>query len=126
MKLRIRANTLRFRLTQGECAALADGGICEEQTILAPGQVFTYKIVAVAGKGIIRCVFEAGALAVFVGDESIKEWAEGAQVGMEATLPNGAEPGLFVIVEKDFKCLTPRAEDEDRDTFPNPLEGHSC
>ena len=37
---------------------------------------------------------------------------------------SGAEPfsveALEVLIEKDFTCVTPRAGEEELDTFPNP------
>ena len=33
------------------------------------------------------------------------------------------EDKLSILVEKDFKCLTDRSEDES-DMFPNPKESH--
>ena len=49
----------------------------------------------------------------------VKEWVKTDLEGFDAIMDNGTEEGLYVLVEKDWQCLTPRDEDES-DLFPNP------
>ncbi|NNF22589.1 MAG: hypothetical protein HKN67_11665 [Saprospiraceae bacterium] len=49
--------------------------------------------------------------------------ADDQQVGFEGYLSGNSAEGLLIKVEKDFKCLTERKEDES-DLFKNPLSSH--
>ncbi|MEZ4932033.1 MAG: hypothetical protein R2788_07940 [Saprospiraceae bacterium] len=49
------------------------------------------------------------------------DWSRSDEVGLEDDMPLGDGNALHILVEKDFKCLTERSEDES-DLFPNPNE----
>jgi hypothetical protein len=119
MKLRIRDNTLRFRLTQSEVDALGRGTAVEATTRIAPGQAFTYRLES-AGDGQFSAAFSHGLLRVCAPAATVKGWAEGTEEGFAGELPVAGEPPLKVTVEKDFACLKPRDPAEDRDAFPHP------
>jgi hypothetical protein len=55
----------------------------------------------------------------------MRAWSEESQIGIYATLPIGPAGSLEIAVEKDFACLDGRDEDN-QDTFANPLEGKVC
>jgi hypothetical protein len=114
MKLRIRGNTLRYRLTQGEVAALAEGRAVVEEVVFGEGR-FTYEIVA--GKGAPGMDVHASAwrISVVIPGELARAWGESEEVGLSADAN-----GIKLVVEKDFACLKPRAGEEDADAFPNP------
>ena len=46
----------------------------------------------------------------------IKDWHLNDKVGFEAEMDNGC----YILVEKDFQCLVPRAEEAEDDLYPNP------
>ncbi len=52
-------------------------------------------------------------------------WATGDDVAIETKLSVGGGRELQVLVEKDFTCLN-GTEEQNRDTFPNPLAGSKC
>ena len=122
MKLRIRGNSVRLRLTQTEVKKLTEEGIVEEKTEFGNGQVLVY---AVSSSNQIKSVtasFENNRLDILLPNEAAQNWAENEEVGISESLGS-----LQILVEKDFKCLTPRAGDEDSDTFPHPNEKtHNC
>jgi hypothetical protein len=64
-------------------------------------------------------------LLVEVPREMAARWATGDEVGMEAKLSVGGGRELHVLVEKDFACLN-GTDEQNRDTFPNPLAGTKC
>lgn len=127
MKLRIKGNTLRLRLSQREVADFAAGSEVSE-TLTFPGGVFLrYAIrMETAQNEAVVCRMEDACLMVATNAGTAQAWAGTDQVGFEAILDNGTEKGLFILVEKDFKCLTPRAAGEDEDSFPNPEAAHNC
>ena len=120
MKLRIKGNTVRIRLTQTEVDHLAEHAVVRESTAFPNGQTLLYAVFSgdqFAGK------FDNNEVSVIIPKAIIKEWADSNQVAIdhEFVLENGSK--LSILVEKDFKCLTERPEDE-TDMFPNPDQNH--
>lgn len=112
MKLRIKGNTIRLRLTQSEVAAVANGDVVVEMTPLA--QPFTYAL-ETSGE-TIGAAFAAGRMTVNIPHAVALQWASTEEVSLR-----GREGGVEILVEKDFACLIPREGEEDPDAFPNPL-----
>jgi len=121
MKLRIRGNTIRFRLTQPEVERLRAGQAVRETTEFAPGQVLAYALEPTAGIGALHAGFENGAAWVRLPERDVAEWAGGNAVGIY-----GHSGVLEVAIEKDFQCLTRTGAPEEADAFPNPLAGGKC
>jgi hypothetical protein len=119
MKLRIQGNSLRFRLTRSEVAGLHESAIIEETTYFSVDSGLTYRIRKGAG-GDIRAEFTDGAITVHVPANMIDGWATSDNVGI-----NARDGQLRIAIEKDFRCLTRREEDE-ADAYPHPVEQPSC
>ena len=115
MKLRIRNNSIRLRLTQTEVAQLRDSGAVEEHIEFEQGQRLTYRIQADADRQTLSADYRDGNILLTVPKPMVTAWANSSQVGMEAT------GTLHVLVEKDFKCLNPTDPEDNVDTFPNPI-----
>ena len=113
MKIRIKGNSLRFRLTKSDVAQFAEDGYAEETTDFG-NHVFTY---AVQKNNLhnLSAVFENSKITLFMPERMADEWAITDKVGFEYT-----ENGLHLLIEKDFKCLDNVAEDQS-DNYPNPL-----
>jgi hypothetical protein len=116
MKLRIRDNSIRLRLSKGEVAAFAENGIIESRTNLAGGDL-VYALRA-AAQPDLSADFANGRIEIVVPEPTARKWAETDEVGIEGTAGK-----VSILIEKDFKCLTPRAGEDESDTFPNPAEG---
>ena len=126
MKLRIRGNSLRFRLTQEEVKQLEGGGSVVESLRLGPlpQQQLTYSLHSRVDAQAIALEYRSGTLGVFLPSQMCEGWMDSDQVGFRGEIPvEGGEP-VTVLVEKDFACLTPRDPVEDAGAFPNP--GDSC
>lgn len=121
MKLRIRAHTLRLRLTRSEVDAIGRGEAVTETTPFPDGSVFTYSLVP-AGAAVTAILerSEAGSrMVVQVPVAAARDWARSDAVGFDGE--NAIEVGpMHILIEKDFACLAPRPGDEGIDTFPNP------
>ncbi len=115
MKLRIRGNTLRYRLTQGEVTALAEGRPVAEEVNFGDGR-FTYEIVPQDGAPGLDARASAWRISVVVPGATAREWNESNEVGLSGETASG----IKLLVEKDFACLKPRVGEEDADAFPNP------
>jgi hypothetical protein len=120
MKLRIFGNSLRLRLSQSEVTALAASGKVEDRISFgkSAGQSLTYTLLT-ADVPNISASFDNGAIRVDVPRDLARNWAGSDEVSLKAEQPLDSGDSLKILIEKDFKCLTPRDEDES-DNFPNP------
>ena len=124
MKLRIRRNTLRLRLSRGEVNDLAERGEVRESIAFgtATTERLGYAVVASDEAEETSARLSAGSVEVLVSRALAREWAANETVGFEADQAIGAGLSLHILVEKDFACLTPRKGEDDADAFPNPNE----
>jgi 3-methyladenine DNA glycosylase Mpg len=113
MKIRIKGNSLRYRLTKTDVERFAEEGYLEEQTVFGNG-VLTYAL-QVYGSNELSASFEDNKITLFMPEIMAEDWATTDRVGFEET----AGP-LYLLIEKDFKCLDNVAEDQS-DNYPNPL-----
>jgi hypothetical protein len=120
MKLRIRGDSLRLRLTRSEVSELMAGKAVIERMRLGPGAVFEYRLATDAGTAAPRADLDKGALVVRLPVQTASDWANSETVGIEARQANGADQGLLILVEKDFPCLAPRPHEDDSDAFARP------
>jgi hypothetical protein len=123
MKLRLRSNSLRFRLTQREVLKLLTEGSMQESVRFSPveSDLLTYSLHSVGGSGGITARFNNGVIRVEVPKSLVETWANTDQVGIDSTQSIAEEKTLRIVIEKDFRCLQPRSEVDERDNFPNPL-----
>ncbi len=100
MKLRMRSNSLRLRLTRSEVDRLAEQGSIVE-TVTFPGNTqLTYALKCNADEDGIRAAFENGAITIFVPPREAADWARTERVGI-----SGDAGPLAVLIEKDFQCM---------------------
>ena len=106
MKLRIRGDSLRLRLTKPEVARLAEVGLVEEVTSF-PGAKLAYAVAF--GGDVVAASFADGRILVQIPAERGRTWCRSDEVGIadETTTPH-------VLIEKDWACVKPRS-DEDPD-----------
>ena len=114
MKLRIRGNSIRMRLTRSEVERVGRGEPVEETVSLFP-MPFKYSLTARETMKI-EPIFDGGNLAVVVPAHEAEAWAKGDAVGMETE--DGAE--VKVLIEKDFACVKPRTGEDETDMFDHP------
>jgi hypothetical protein len=119
MKIRLQANSVRIRLTQSEVRRIADGGVVEETTAFSPLAKLCVRVEPSPHVQKPIATFENQNLTLRLQLKEAREWAESEQVGIEAEQPIGDGAFLRILVEKDFQCLHPRA-DEISEAFPNP------
>ena len=89
MKLRIRGNTLRLRLTQGEVRQLRASGEVSDAVHFGPDRALHYALVA----GEVdepRARFEGDRITVELPRASANAWADSDAVGIEHDQPPGA------------------------------------
>ncbi len=121
MKLRIRGNSIRLRLTKSDIAQFAAGGKIEEIVefgIAMPS--LSYRLEKNGEADTVSASFEDNCLKISVPKTAAEEWVNSERVGIESAQPISDNNVLRILVEKDFACLDKRAGDEDSDTFTNP------
>ena len=81
MKLRIRGNSIRLRLTQGEVAQLADEGRVEDATDFGGGVKLNYVLQLDDTRDIVSTTFADATITVSVPDAVADTWCTTDQVG---------------------------------------------
>ncbi len=119
MKIRIKGNSIRFRLSKSEVDAFGASGYCESSTQFTDN-TFTYSLVAVHDQTELKASFDAKGIQVLMPQHWADEWVATQRVGFESQMPLDSEKSLQILIEKDFQCLDDRGEDES-DMYPNPL-----
>jgi len=120
MKLRIRDNSIRLRLTRGEVDALRADGLVKGRTEFPAGPEFGYALESSPASVQPEAFFSDRSMTIRVPEAMALAWASSEQVSIqgEQTLDDGGL--LSILVEKDFTCLAPREGEDESDMFPNP------
>lgn len=127
MKLRIKGNSIRLRLSQADVAEFAKNGKVEERTEFGGlSQSFVYSIAAETGAEKISAHYENGRISITVPQAVAENWRQTEETGIsgEQELPAGKT--LRILIEKDFACLAPRAGEDETDNFPHPKSEKNC
>lgn len=123
MKLRFRNNSLRLRLNRREAETVAAGSTLKEQVFFPGGNTFAYSLEATE-RVHAEASFQKGTLRVATPSLELKEWANGAAIGIYFELPaNGSM--LKIAIEKDLECVEAAPEERDPDAFPRSA-GNNC
>ncbi|MRG45824.1 hypothetical protein GFS24_11910 [Chitinophaga sp. SYP-B3965] len=121
MKIRIRGNSIRYRLDKLDIQALKENGKVEEETHIGPSSL--HFCIRISDKQKVK--LEGSAVHMSILAEKAAEWIDTDQVGIQFEQQNPDNSVLKILIEKDFKCLTEREED-DSSAFENPLAQHDC
>ena len=123
MKLRLRGDSLRLRLTQSEVLALRDQGFWQDTTALGPagGPSLAYRVESTdsAAPEVFFTKGDQAVVTIRIPSAEIAPWSQSTQVGIYFS----ETWGLKVAVEKDFRCLDPSRDEDETDNFTNPNEG---
>jgi len=128
MKLRMKNNSVRLRLTQGEVARFDETGVVEETIEFGgeTGEQFIYALEKHPENEEIKAQFENNRITVFVPKQIADRWTRTEQVGIENAQAIAGGKTLRLLIEKDYACLAPRPLEDDQDAFPNPSAGNVC
>ncbi len=123
MKLRIRDNSVRLRLTRTEVDTLRSTGRVSATTSFPEGRRLEYALQCGDDGGQLAATMNGGLITVHVPAAVALEWAESDQVSLsgQQVLDDGAS--LTLLVEKDFACLAPREGEDESDMYPHPKSG---
>ena len=127
MKLRIKGNSLRLRVSRSELARFQAGGRIEETIhfTAAPEATLTYALESALSSSPVSVRYGSREVTVVLSKDRARIWGDETEVGVYTTLDMGPTGSLEVVVEKDFACLD-RSDEDNSDTFSNPLAGATC
>jgi hypothetical protein len=127
MKLRIKGNSLRFRLSRSEVARLLAGDRLEETVHFAPQAEarFTYALQQDRAITAPHVHYAHNRVVVLLPVAQARTWGSTDQVGIAGDIDLGDFGSLSLLIEKDFACLD-RSDEDNQDTFANPNAGATC
>jgi hypothetical protein len=119
MKIRIKGNCLRYRLTRPEVERFSETGLVEERVNFGSAAL-CYALCRTAA-GELSAEFKDNRITLYLPAALVEEWVRTDKVGFEHRMPvNGTEEHLYLLVEKDYTCLD-NVEEDQSDNYPNPL-----
>jgi len=127
VKLRVRDNSIRLRLTQTEVELARTDGLVRGTVPLAGNSNFEYVLESSPATVKPEAHMSNNVLTVRIPETEILSWSDSDEVSISATqlLDGGNE--LSILVEKDFACLAPREGEDESDMYAHPLaEKQNC
>lgn len=118
MKLRIKGNSVRLRLSKPEVEQLSYDGAVTEQIHFANAD-FIYSIKKSFDENNIRAEYHNNQLTVYVPANLLNGWPGNNVISLDNRLADGSLSEVYVLVEKDFKCIDDSSEDQS-DNYENP------
>ncbi|MEL6916511.1 MAG: hypothetical protein AAFO99_02150 [Bacteroidota bacterium] len=119
MKIRIKGNSIRYRLTRPEVEHFCSTGHLEEKTQFN-GHTFSYALTSRPQLKGLEAGFDGNTITLYFPDSERGDWARSERVGFENSMRLKNLEELSLLVEKDFVCLDGTVEDQS-DNYPNPL-----
>jgi len=113
MKIRIKGNSIRYRLVKSEVKQLAEKGYIEEKTTFSE-QELTYRLESKPKIHELEIAFIENKIILFLPENEAKSWVDSDRI----TYKNNFEK-LSLLLEKDFVCLDHTDEDQS-DNYENP------
>ena len=126
MKLRLQSNSIRLRLKRSEVERFARTGQVEEEIVFGSGA--NDRLHYVLKTAAVRCAevsIQASRIVVLVPKDAAARWVSTDDISLKASQAVGDGGELVILVEKDLACLD-GTDDQNADTFPNPLSGMAC
>lgn len=117
MKLRIRGNSIRLRLTQGEVEQLKLKEVIEEKVQFPGGETLTYRL---ALAEVLYATLSHQTLQVDIPRQEALAWIYSEEISLDEQTLTANDEELRILIEKDLQCLTERVGEDDSDAFPNP------
>lgn len=120
MKLRINQQSIRLRLSQKDISNLRNNGSISVPLFwgMQEDDLLVYKL-SIIEEGLSQVKIRQEEIHVMILGTELQDWLQHDEnISFEVAFPTLSGP-LNVLIERDFKCLTPRNEDEG-DLFENP------
>lgn len=118
MKLRIKGNSIRLRLTKTDVKNLKEKGMVREETIFDTETAFKYVLYSDSNSEKINAKFSKDTIEVFLPEKETKILTETEEITVKNKEYNGTKGELFILIEKDLQCLDDTFEDQN-DMYEN-------
>ena len=127
MKLRLQFNSIRLRLKRSEVDRFIRTGQIEERIMSATSdrESFYYLLEANDSVSAPKGWIAPNGIVVQVPIAAALKWALTNQIGIECEQAVDNKTSLRILIEKDFACID-GTEEQNADTFANPLAGQKC
>lgn len=127
MKLRIRDNSLRLRLSRPEVDTIRDLGLLRSVVHFPGGARFEYALESSPASVAPTAAYVDNVMLVKLPESAVREWADSDEIAIASDEVVGNGGVLTLLVEKDFACLSPRDGEDESELFPHPETGErSC
>lgn len=122
MKIRIKGNTVRIRLSKTEVDLFAAKGYVEERTDFGTSTLI-YAVKSTNDE-TMSADFVNGNITLYVPQHLLQQWAATNLTGLDYNVPVSNDTHLYILLEKDFKCIDAIVTEDQSDYFENPAK--SC
>jgi hypothetical protein len=122
LKLRIRDNSIRLRLTRPEVETVRADALVRGRVRFAGGNSFDYILESSPATVKAEAHISNNVLTVRIPENEIMQWVTTEQVSISAEQILDGGDLLKILIEKDFACLAPRDGEDESDMYPNPLQ----
>lgn len=119
MKIRIKGNSIRLRLTRPEVDKLAAEGYIEERTEF-PGIPLTYALKAIAEIDNLKADYSEHTVTMYIPVAWASTWHTAETVGFRHDMLLAEGGQLSLLLEKDFKCIDADPAEDQADNYENP------
>lgn len=113
MKIRIKGNTVRYRLVKSEVKQLQEKGFVEESTTFATSK-FGYRLETKKEIESLEADFSNHTIIMYIPEKEAQLWYSSDRITYKNRFND-----LTLLLEKDFVCLDHTDEDQS-DNYPNP------
>lgn len=118
MKIRIKGNSVRLRLSKSEVNTFASEGYIQEHTQFGNTR-FTYALKQIEANEM-TAEYADNTITIHLPTAMANEWTKTEKVGFDTNMKLADGNELYLLLEKDFQCLDNSIEDQS-DNYENPL-----
>ncbi len=124
MKIRIKGNSIRLRLTKAEVEHFSRQHFVSSTTRFSPfeSDFFTYTLSASDDTTRIAATLSEREIRIVMPKTMASQWAHTDKISLEEHQAVGDEAHLRILIEKDFQCMKARPGEDESDLYPNPNE----
>ena len=119
MKIRIKNNSIRLRLTKTDVSNLKNIGLVSCKTVISGNEIFEYELIKKSDIQEIKAKYNQNKISIILPEEKSKILTDTDEITLQAWQENGTEDQVFLLIEKDLQCLDPTHEDQS-DMYQNP------
>jgi len=123
VKLRVRDNSIRLRLTRSEVELVRTDGLVRGRVPFDGRNSFDYVLESSPATVKPEAHISNNVLTVRIPEAEILSWANSDDVSISASQILDGGDQLSILVEKDFACLSPREGEDEADMYPHPEAG---